>query len=75
MQQLLKLLDDNHYVSRYKVCEDGESVQDIFWTHFDSIKLFDIFPRIINIDSTYKTIKYKLPLFKIIGVTSMEKNF
>lgn len=30
MQQLLKFLDDNHYVSRYYVCEDKVIVRDIF---------------------------------------------
>lgn len=30
MQQLLKLLDNNHYVPRYKVCEDKVTVHDIF---------------------------------------------
>lgn len=38
MQQFLKLLDDNHYVSKYRVCEDVEIVRDIFWIHPDSIK-------------------------------------
>lgn len=33
MQQLLKFLDDNHYVYRYKVCEDKVTIPDIFWTH------------------------------------------
>lgn len=26
IQQLLKFLDDYHYVSRYRVCEDGETL-------------------------------------------------
>lgn len=75
MQQLLKLLDDNHYVSRYKVCEDKVTVRDIFWTHPESLKLFNTSLNILIIDSTYKTNKYKLPLLKIIGVTSTEKTF
>lgn len=29
IQQLLKLLDDNHYISRYKVCEE----KSLFVTH------------------------------------------
>ncbi|XP_050888790.1 uncharacterized protein LOC127093946 [Lathyrus oleraceus] len=44
MQQLLKLLDDNIYVSRYGTCEDGVTVRDILLTHHDSIKFFNMFP-------------------------------
>lgn len=28
-------MDDDHFVSGYKVCEDGVIVRDIFWTHPD----------------------------------------
>lgn len=45
MQQLLKLLDENHYVSRYIVYEDKVIVRNIFWTHPESIKLFNTFPQ------------------------------
>lgn len=44
MQQMLNLLDDDHYVSRYRVCEDEKIVRGIFWTDLNSIKLFNIFP-------------------------------
>ncbi|XP_058748401.1 protein FAR1-RELATED SEQUENCE 5-like [Vicia villosa] len=75
MQQFLKFLDDNHYVLRYKVCENKVSVHDIFWAHSESIKLFNTFPSVHIIDSTYKTNKYRLPLLEVIGVTSMENAF
>ena len=73
MQQLLKLLDDNHYISRYKVCEDKVCVRDIFKTHPESIKLFNTFPTVIIINSTYKINKYRLPLLEIVGVPSTDK--
>lgn len=72
MQQLLKLLDEHNYVSRYKVCEDGKFVQDIFWTHPESINLFNVLPIVLIIDSTYKTNKYMLSLLEIFGFTSTE---
>ncbi|XP_050889945.1 uncharacterized protein LOC127095276 [Lathyrus oleraceus] len=75
MQQLLKLLYNNRYVSRYKVCEDKIIVRDTFWAHPESIKLFNTFLTVLVIDSTYKTNKYRLPLLEIVGVTSMEKTF
>lgn len=75
MQYLLKMLDDNNYVSRYRAYVDEVAVRDIFWTHLDSIKLFNIFPTMLVIDSTYKTKKYKLPLLEILSVTSTEKTY
>lgn len=30
IQQLLNLLNNDHYISRYKVCDDGVTTQDIF---------------------------------------------
>lgn len=43
MQFFLKLLDDSNYVSRYQTCDDGVTIQYIFLTHPDLIKLFNTF--------------------------------
>lgn len=75
IQQLLKLLDDDHYLPTYKVFEDGKIVRDIFLTHPDSIKLFNIFPIMLIIDLAYKTNKYGLPLLKISDFTSINMNY
>ena len=75
MQQLLKLLGDNNYASRYRMCEGGITVRDIFWTHYDSIKLFNTFLTVLILDLTYKTNKYRLPLLEMVGVTSTEKTY
>ena len=75
MQHLLKCLDDNHYVSRYRVYEDNFSIRDIFWTHPNSIMLFNTFLTVLMIDSTYKTNKYRLPFLEIVGVISTNKSF
>lgn len=63
MQQLLKLLDDNTYVSRYRTCKDGVTIRDIFWTRPNSIKLINTFPTMLVVDLLYKSNKYKLPLW------------
>ncbi|XP_058758088.1 protein FAR1-RELATED SEQUENCE 6-like [Vicia villosa] len=75
MQHLLKLLDENNYVCRHRRGDDGVTVRDIYWTHIDSIKLFNMFPTVLIIDSTYKTNKYRLPLLEIVGVTSTKKTY
>jgi alpha-glucosidase len=51
------------------------TLQDIFWAHPDSFKLFNTFPTVLLMVSTYKTNKYKMPLFEIVGVTSTQENF
>ncbi|XP_058780723.1 protein FAR1-RELATED SEQUENCE 5-like [Vicia villosa] len=75
MQQLLKLLDDNSYVSRYRTCNDRVTVRNIFWTHPNLMKLFNTFSTVLILDSTYDTNKYRLPLFEMIGVTSTKKTY
>ncbi|XP_058763853.1 uncharacterized protein LOC131637287 [Vicia villosa] len=75
MQQLLRMLDDNKYVSHYRACDDGVTVRDISWTHPDSIKLFNTFSTVLLLDYTYKTNKYRLSLFEMVGVTSTEKTY
>jgi hypothetical protein len=76
MQQLLQLLDDAKYVcwSRRRD-NDSEILRDIFWAHPDSIKLLNMFPIVLIMDSTYKTNKYRQPLLEIVGITSTDKTF
>jgi len=45
-------------------------VQDIFWTHADSVKLLNSFNIVLMMDSGYKTNKYKMPLLEVVGFTS-----
>ncbi|XP_050920489.1 uncharacterized protein LOC127138135 [Lathyrus oleraceus] len=63
------------YNIRYRTCEDGVIVRDIFWTHPDSIKLFNTFPTMLILDSTCKINKYRLPLLEMVGVTSTKKTY
>ncbi|XP_050920380.1 uncharacterized protein LOC127138017 [Lathyrus oleraceus] len=59
----------------YRTCEDGVTIREIFWTHPDSMKLFNMFHTVIILDSTYKTKNFRLPLLKMVGVTSTEKTY
>lgn len=74
-QQLLKLLVDEDYVSRYRVCKYKVTAQDIFWSHPNFMKLFNTFPSMLIIDSTYKTNKYRLPLLEISCITSTKMTY
>ncbi|CAJ2677407.1 unnamed protein product, partial [Trifolium pratense] len=77
MQHLCKKLDDNKYFFKYRtIVEDGvEHLQDIFFAHPRSVTLLNFFHTVLTMDSTYKTSKYKMPLFEIVGFTSTEKTF
>ncbi|GAU30678.1 hypothetical protein TSUD_39020 [Trifolium subterraneum] len=75
MQQLLKCLEDHKYIYKIRTVGESTTVQDIFWAHPDSVKLFNTFPTVLLMDSTYKTNRYKMPLFEIVGVTSTEMSY
>jgi uncharacterized membrane protein len=61
--QLLKCLAYDKYTYSYRLVFGTKIVNDIFWSHLDSIKLFNIFPIVLIMNSTYKTNKYGLHLF------------
>ncbi|CAJ2637494.1 uncharacterized protein LOC123886448 [Trifolium pratense] len=77
MQHLFKNLDDNKYFFKHRlVVEDRvEHLQDIFFAHSKFVSLFNSFPTVLMMDSTYKTNKYKMSLFKIVSFTSTETTF
>jgi len=70
MQFLISKLEENGYVYYVREKKESQTVQDIFWTHPTSVKLFNNFPTVLIMDSTYKTNLYRMPLFEIVGVTS-----
>ncbi|GAU48047.1 hypothetical protein TSUD_272250 [Trifolium subterraneum] len=74
-QHLLKCCETHKYFHKCRTIGDSTTIQDIFWAHPESIKLFNTFPTVLMMDSTYKTNKYKMPLFEIVGVTSTEKSY
>ncbi|XP_021986531.1 uncharacterized protein LOC110882965 [Helianthus annuus] len=55
--------------------ENNERVQDVFFIHPESNRLWCAFPHVFLIDSSYKTNQYKMPLVQIIGVTSTYLSF
>jgi len=70
MQQFMLLMEQDMYVHWCRCEEVSNVVQDIFWTHPDSVKLVNSFNIVILIDSTYKTNKHKMSLLEVVGITS-----
>jgi hypothetical protein len=54
---------------------DSKLVQDIFFGHPTSVALFNTFPSVLLMDSTYKTNRYGRPLFEMVGCTSTGNTF
>jgi hypothetical protein len=75
IQQLFKCLTDGNYTYSHRLLSDNQTVSDIFFSHPESIKLFNLFPTVLVMDSTYKTNKYRLPLLEFVGTTSTEQTF
>ncbi|KAK2382991.1 hypothetical protein QL285_070490 [Trifolium repens] len=75
IQQLFKCLSDGNYTHGRRLLSDNQTVSDIFFAHPESIKLFNLFPTMLLLDSTYKTNKYRLPLLEFVGTTSAEQTF
>ncbi|XP_028068684.1 uncharacterized protein LOC114271253 [Camellia sinensis] len=66
MQQLLGELAKHKYIELYR-CEDGSmTVTDLFWVHPVSLDLLRTFSRVLVMDCTYKTNRYRLPLLEIV---------
>ena len=70
----MMLLDRDKYIHWNRCHESSQVVSEIFWTHPNSLK-FNAFSNVLLMDNTYKTNKYRLPLLKIVGVTSTDLTF
>lgn len=75
MQHLFKLVEDSNYVYWSRKKDESEVGRDIFWAHAESVKLLNMFPNMLIMESTYKTNKYAQPLFEVVGMTSTELIF
>ncbi|KAL7233195.1 hypothetical protein ACSBR1_016929 [Camellia fascicularis] len=75
MQQLLGQLAMNKYIEWHRSCADTETVTDLFFAHPTSLNLLRAFPKVLLMDCTYKTNRYRLPLLEIVGVTSTDMTF
>ncbi|XP_028063963.1 uncharacterized protein LOC114267153 [Camellia sinensis] len=75
MQLLLGQLAVNKYIEWHRNCKDTKTVTDLFFAHLVSLDLLRAFPRVLLMDCTNKTNRYRLQLLEIVGVTSTEKTF
>jgi len=70
LQYLISKLLEHKYVYYTRCNSEKTTLEDIFFTHPESIKLLNTFPTVLVMDSTYKTNNYRMLLFEIVGCTS-----
>jgi len=62
LQFLISKLEEHNYVYFSRTQSESTTIEDIFWAHPTSVELFNNFPTVLAMDSTYKTNMYKMPI-------------
>lgn len=75
MQYLLGKLSEHHYIEWHRNCQTTDRVKDIFMAHPFSLEILRAFPKVLIMDCTYKTNRFRCPLLEIVGVTSTNLTF
>ncbi|XP_028126433.1 uncharacterized protein LOC114323158 [Camellia sinensis] len=75
MQHLLGELEKHNYIKWHRCDNNTMTVTDLFWAHLVNLDLLRSFPKVLTMDCTYKTNRYRLPLLEIVGVTSTDMSF
>lgn len=70
-QAWIKQLQDNNLRHYIKLDEDNK-VQGILWTYPWCEKMWRQFPKVLGIDNTYKTNRFNIYLFEVIGITDQK---
>jgi len=76
LQYLIWKLEEYKYTYFSRTQSESTTIENIFWAHPTSVKLFNNFPTILVMDSTYKTNTYKMPMYKmpmfeVVGVVGV----
>jgi len=75
LQYLISKLEEHNYTYFSRTQSESTTIEDIVWAHPTSFKLFNNFPIVLVMDSTYKTNMYKMPMFEVVGVTSTDLTY
>lgn len=74
MNALLDEFENSGFLNKYKTDEDGK-VTHLFFAASRCIELAKENFKVVLIDSTYKTNRYRMPLLHVVGLTSTMKTF
>jgi hypothetical protein len=71
---MTSLENSDDWISRAQLDETSRVI-GLFIAHRSSIELLEAAPELLLLDSTYKTNRYRMPLFSIAGVTALGTTF
>ncbi|MBW0521791.1 hypothetical protein O181_061506 [Austropuccinia psidii MF-1] len=74
LEYLIRLLKESNWIHSNKININGK-ITNLFFAHPASIELGHINHHVILIDATYRTCKYNLPLFHMVGQTATGHTF
>ncbi|XP_021721041.1 protein FAR1-RELATED SEQUENCE 5-like [Chenopodium quinoa] len=74
VQQFLHLARQSQYIY-WVMADDLGVLQHAFMVHPITVNILRTYPHVIGMDSTYKTNRYGMPFFEIVGVTPTNQNF
>ncbi|XP_021753790.1 protein FAR1-RELATED SEQUENCE 5-like [Chenopodium quinoa] len=74
VQQFLHLVRQSQYL-HWVMSDDLGVLQHAFMVHPVTVDILRTYPYVIGMDSPYKTNRYGMPFFEIIGVTPTNQNF
>ncbi|XP_074301319.1 protein FAR1-RELATED SEQUENCE 5-like [Silene latifolia] len=74
-QQMLALAVQHKYVHYWITDQETDELTHVFMAHPEAVKMFRSYYYVVQIDSTYKTNEYRLPLVEMVGVTPVGKSF
>ncbi|MBW0494958.1 hypothetical protein O181_034673 [Austropuccinia psidii MF-1] len=74
LEYLIRLLKERSWIHSHKINING-NITNIFFSHPASIEFDHINHHVILIDATYRTCKYSLQLFHMVGQTATGHTF
>ncbi|XP_021760652.1 protein FAR1-RELATED SEQUENCE 5-like [Chenopodium quinoa] len=73
--QFVHLANEYKYVTWINVDPDTCAITHAFLAHPEMANMLRTYPHVIGMDSTYKTNRYNMPFFELVGVTPTNQNF
>lgn len=75
-QTLLQILrdTDTYHVVRTDPA-DPDKITGLFWTYAWCVDMWKKYPWVLQLDNTYKTNRFNMPLFQVTGVTNVATTF
>ncbi|KAJ9557026.1 hypothetical protein OSB04_011640 [Centaurea solstitialis] len=75
VQNVMHILQTKGYDFEYRLNDITNQLEELFFIHPISLKMWQAFPHVVFMDATYKTNKYNLPFLEIVCVASTNKTF